>query len=121
MTFYDQADRDFAARAQREDPALLRTFVNADINIASRDAQTNADHLRGLARYKYNMTGGRLALMLGASSLNDLLVRARQAAVYPGPEYFANITAKRDPRGDMGTYSTSTHTRGNPTLRHRMS
>ena len=44
-------------------------------------------------------------MTLGVSSLNDLLAHTRRAAVYPGPRYYANITAKRDKQGDMVLYS----------------
>ena len=117
LTFFDQADRDFAARAQREDPALLRAFVLADINIACRDARINTNQKRGLVRYKYNLTGGRLALMMGVSSLNDLLAHTRREAVYPGPRYYANITAKRDTQGDMVIYSHFHSDMGKPFMK----
>ena len=105
LTFYDKEDRDFATRALKEDSELLRAFAQADVNIACRDPGTSTNHLRGQVRYNHNMTGGKLALTLVVSTLKELLTFTRREAVFSGPRYYANVTAKRDQKGDMIMYS----------------
>ena len=105
LTFYDQKDRDFAARARVRDPSLLRVFVVAD-------AKASTNNLRWLARFKYILTGGQLALLLEVACLNDLPVFTLRAAVVPVPRYFANVTAAWVTEGRMVIYSHFYQPRG---------
>ena len=66
---YESTDRAHNPRLRREDPNLLRRFLEADVNISLRDPRVNGGHIRNFLRSKYGPRGSDLMEPMGIPSL----------------------------------------------------